>query len=136
VQGRDFGPDDRPDTTPAAIVNRTFVKRYLAGRDPIGVQFAAGYPAPDPRFEFTVVGVVEDVRQEALAKEPQPAFYTAQSQNQIRRQSIVVSTSLADVAPLQSAIRTEVQRLDPQIAVEFQRATDIVAVRSGASNWA
>jgi hypothetical protein len=63
LQGRDFGPDDRTATTPVAIINKTFMKRYLSGRDPIGARFAAGYPAPDPRNEVTVIGVVDDVRQ-------------------------------------------------------------------------
>src|SRR6185503_1567072 len=65
LQGRDFGPEDVPGSTPAAVVNRTWVKRYLNGRDPIGVQFAAGYPAPNPQNEVTVVGVVDDIRQKS-----------------------------------------------------------------------
>ena len=36
LEGRDFGPDDRLDTRPVALINKSFVKRYLAGRDPIG----------------------------------------------------------------------------------------------------
>jgi putative ABC transport system permease protein len=127
LQGRDFGPDDRANTTPVAIVNKTFVKRYLSGRDPIGLQFSAGYPKPDPRNEVTVVGVVDDVRQKTVADEAEPAFYSSLTQVPFRRQTFVVATSLADVAPLQSAIRQEVQRLDPQVAVEFERVTDLVA---------
>jgi putative ABC transport system permease protein len=110
-----------------AIVNKTFVKRYLSGRDPIGLQFSAGYPKPDPRNEVTVVGVVDDVRQKTVADEAEPAFYSSLTQVPFRRQTFVVATSLADVAPLQSAIRQEVQRLDPQVAVEFERVTDLVA---------
>jgi predicted permease len=127
VQGRDFGADDRPDTVPVAIVNKTFATRYLAGRDPIGVQFSAGYPSPDPANEVTVVGVIEDVRQKELATEAEPAFYQAQSQGGLRRQTMVVSTSLADVTPLENAIRTEVGKFDKQMAVDFELATDIVA---------
>ena len=56
IKGRDFGTGDLPNRVLAAIVNRVFVERYLKGRDPIGVQFSAGYPAPDPRNEVTIVG--------------------------------------------------------------------------------
>jgi ABC-type antimicrobial peptide transport system permease subunit len=38
-----------------------------------------------------------------------------------------VSTSLADVTPLENAIRTEVGKFDKQMAVDFELATDIVA---------
>jgi predicted permease len=127
VQGRDFGADDRPNTTPVALVNKTFAKRYLAGREPIGVQFSAGYPAPNPQFEVTVIGVVDDVRQKELGLEAEPAYYTPQSQAGLRRQTIVVSTSVSDTAPVQAAIREEMRKIDPQIAVDFELATDIVA---------
>ena len=38
LQGRDFGPDDRREHQPVAIVNQAFVNRYLTGRDPIGMR--------------------------------------------------------------------------------------------------
>jgi predicted permease len=127
LQGRDFGPDDRPGALPVAIVNRTFVKRYLSGRDPMGVRFSAGYPAPDPRNEVVVIGVVDDVRQKTVRDEAEPAFYSPLTQVPLRRQTIVVASSLTDVATLESAIRDEVRRFDPQIAVEFERVTDLVS---------
>ncbi len=127
LQGRDFGPDDRPNTTQVAIINKAFVKRYLAGRDPIGLQFSAGYPRPDPRNEVTVVGVVDDVRQKSVSDEAEPAFYAAVSQNPLRRQTMVVTTSAADMTSLQPAIRGQVRQFDPQIAVELELVTDLVA---------
>jgi predicted permease len=126
LQGRDFGPEDTPTTLHTVLINRTFAKRYLTGRDPMGVRFAAGYPAPNPNDEQTVVGVVDDVRQKALADAAEPAFYSPLSQVAFRRMTMVVSTSLADVGPLQSAIRQEVRKQDSQIAVDFELATDVV----------
>ena len=67
IKGRDFTTADLPGTVPIAIVNRAFVERNLKGREPIGVQFSAGYPQPDPRNEVTIVGVIDDVRQKSLA---------------------------------------------------------------------
>jgi len=127
LQGRDFGPDDRTSTMPVAIVNKTFVKRYLSGRNPIGQQFSAGYPAPNPRNEVVVIGIVDDVRQKSVREEAEPAFYSPLAQVPLRRQTIVVASSLADVATLESVIRDEVNKLDPQIAVEFERVTDLVS---------
>ena len=115
LQGRDFGPDDRANTTPVAIINKTFMKRYLSGRDPIGVQFSAGYPAPDPRNEVVVIGVVDDVRQKTVSDAAEPAFYSPLAQVPLRRQTIVVASSLTDVATLESAIREELRRLDRRL---------------------
>ncbi len=127
LQGRDFGPDDRAATTPVAIVNSTFVKRYLAGRNPIGLQFSAGYPLPDPRNEVTVIGVVDDVRQKSVRDEPEPAFYSSLEQVPLRSQTLVVATAGSDVASLESTLRGEVRQFDPEIAVEFELVPDLVA---------
>jgi putative ABC transport system permease protein len=127
VEGRMFGPDDRQNTTPVALVNKAFVKRYLSGRSPIGLQFAAGYPAPNPQNEVTVIGVVDDVRQKELATEAEPAFYSPLSQNPLRRLTMVVATTNDDVTTVQSAIRRVVSQQDQQIAVDFEPATEIVA---------
>jgi predicted permease len=126
IQGRDFGPDDRQGTRAVAIINKAFVKRYLRGRDPIGLQFSAGYPAPDPRNEVTVIGVVDDVRQKTVTDEAEPAFYSPLAQLPLRRQTMVVATSVSDVSGLQSAIRGEVRQIDPQIAVEFEQVRELV----------
>ncbi|HUL72746.1 MAG TPA: ABC transporter permease [Vicinamibacterales bacterium] len=125
-QGRDFGAGDLPNTDPTVIVNRTFVRRYLSNRDPIGVKFAAGYPAPNPAQEVTIVGVVDDIRQKSLDLEAEPAFYSPLSQVPLRRITMVVSTSLADVGPLEAQIRDLVRKQDPQMAVDFELASDVV----------
>jgi ABC-type antimicrobial peptide transport system permease subunit len=67
------------------------------------------------------------VRQKSVTDEAEPAFYAPLAQIPFRRQTVVVATSLTDVAALESSIRDEVRRLDPQIAVEFERVTDLVA---------
>jgi putative ABC transport system permease protein len=127
VTGRDFNDTDLPGNTIAAIVNRTFVRRNLADRDPIGVHFAAGYPTVDPRNEATIIGVVDDIRQKAIDTAAEPAFYTAHAQLPARRLAVVVATSVADPMSMQSAIREEVRKTDPQIAVEFETVSDLVA---------
>jgi len=126
IKGRDFGPGDLPNTLRVAIVNRVFVERYLKGRDPIGVQFSAGYPAPDPRNEVTIVGVIGDVRQKSLAEPAEPAFYTPMSQFALRRAVAVVSMSGSDPSAVEPAIRAEMRKLNPSMAVDFELASDVV----------
>jgi predicted permease len=125
LKGRDFGPEDTPTSTPVAIVNRTFVDRYLKGRDPIGVQFSAGYPAPNPQNEVTIVGVVEDVRQKSMADAAEPAYYSPLSQAPFRRLTAVVHTS-SDLSGVTDAIRAEVRKLNPAMALDFEKVSDLV----------
>ncbi|HEY2378286.1 MAG TPA: ABC transporter permease [Gemmatimonadaceae bacterium] len=126
VKGRDFGSGDLPNTVRVAIVNRLFVDRYLKGRDPIGVQFSAGYPAPNPKNEVTIVGVVGDVRQKSLADPAEPTFYQPLTQFPLPRVTAVVSTSRSDPGAVERAIRAEVRKLNPTMALDFELASDLV----------
>jgi predicted permease len=131
LAGRDFQDTDRPSDAPGAgvaIVNRAFVERHLKDRNPIDARFQSGYPDVDPRSEVVVVGVVESVRQKSLVDAPEPAFYLSSSQLPftLRRQTVVVRTSVANPSVLQPAIRDEVRKLEPQMAVDFEIASNIV----------
>jgi predicted permease len=126
IKGRDFNSLDVPTNQQVAVVNKVFVDRYLKGRDPIGVQFSAGYPAPDPRNEVTIVGVVDDVRQKSLADAAEPAFYASLTQFGARRATAVVFLSTDDVGAVERAIRAEVRKLNPTMALDFDLATDVV----------
>src|SRR5690606_22459556 len=50
------------------MVNRSFVDRYLGGRNPVGLHLDAGTPD-------RIVGVVGDARELATNKEPVPTVY-------------------------------------------------------------
>ncbi|MFI5179054.1 MAG: ABC transporter permease [Vicinamibacterales bacterium] len=126
LAGRDFTIDDRQGTLPVAIVNRTFARRYLSGRDPLKTKFSSGYPTIDPRTEVTIVGVVEDVRMRSLTVEPEPAFYTCLCQGPSRRFTVVMHSKGPDMAALRSAIRSEIRTSDPQMAIDFEEATAVV----------
>ena len=127
LAGRDFTTDDRQNTARVAVVNSTFARRYLAGRDPLTVHFSSGYPTINPQSEVSIVGVVDDVRQKSLSEAAEPAFYMSAFQFSPRRQTIVVATTLADTASLQSELRSEIRKLDPQLAVDFESAPEIIA---------
>jgi ABC-type antimicrobial peptide transport system permease subunit len=126
IKGRDFEESDLPNTIPVAIVNRIFVERYLKGRDPIGVQFSAGYPQPNPANEVTIVGVIDDVRQKSLGDAAEPAYYQPTTQFPIRRLTAVVSMSQTDAAAVERGIRDEVRKINPTMALEFELAPDVV----------
>ena len=78
LAGRDF---DRRDSRPAgeigprsAIVNQAFVKRYLAGRDPLGVRIARGAGA-DVKPDSPIVGVVADMSYRGLRDHSEQVFF-------------------------------------------------------------
>jgi ABC-type antimicrobial peptide transport system permease subunit len=90
------------------------------------MQFNAGYPTLDLKTTWTVVGVVDDVRQRSLSVAAEPAYYASHGQGTPNRQAIVVHAASGDSEALRSAIRAEVRKIDPQIPVEFERLADFV----------
>jgi predicted permease len=126
LAGRDFTTDDRPGSPPVAIVNRSFARMYLSGRDPLTVRFTSGYPTINPKMIWTIVGVVDDIRQRSLSVAPEPAYYTSSGQGTPRRQAMVIHATAGDSAALRAAIREEARKFDPQMAVDIERATDIL----------
>ncbi len=126
VSGRDFTDDDRQATAPVAIVNRAFIRRYLPGHDPLRMSFQAGYPAVAPPYR-AIVGVVGDVRYRSIAEEAEPSFYVPQGQFPFPRQAVVIATRAGEASALAPAVRAEIARLEPQLAVDVGTVANIVA---------
>jgi ABC-type antimicrobial peptide transport system permease subunit len=71
--------------------------------------------------------VIENVRQKNLADQAEPAFYLPLSQIPLRRSTAVVAvTPQADIAAIERAIRGEVSKLNPTMALDFLLASDVV----------
>ncbi|HEV3058462.1 MAG TPA: ABC transporter permease [Vicinamibacterales bacterium] len=127
VGGRDFNADDRQNTAPVAIVNREFVRRYLAGKDPLRTRFAFGYPTIDATAFRAIVGVVGDVRYRSIAEDAEPSFYVTQGQFPFPRQTVVVATRAADPSAMAATVRGEISHLEPQLAVDVETASHLLA---------
>ena len=127
LAGRDFTADDRQNTSPVAIVNREFIRRYMSGKDPLRTAFAFGYPAIDVKRFQTIVGVVGDIRYKSIAEEAEPSFYTPLGQLPIPRQTVVIATKLADATAMVPAVKREIEALEPQLAFEVNSVSGFVA---------
>lgn len=72
--GRPFtSADDTTGATPVALVSLSFARRYFAGTTPIGKRIQIQWGDNRPWRE--IVGVVGDVRDESLTREPEDEFY-------------------------------------------------------------
>jgi putative ABC transport system permease protein len=125
--GRGFTDDDRPTTAPVAIVNRTFERRYLEGRDPLTLTFSAGYPDVPATPQFKIIGVVDDVKYVSLADAADPAFYTPQAQSPFFLQTFVVKTSLADPTTIAPSVRAAVKATDALLPVTVRALTEVLS---------
>jgi putative ABC transport system permease protein len=127
IAGRHFTSDDRPDTTQVAIVNKTFVRRYLNGKDPLTAQFSQGYPQVPATPLLTIVGVADDVKYESIAQPAAPGYYRPEAQSPYFTQTVVINTSLADPGSIGASVRSAVKAFDPLLPIEPRLLTDIVS---------
>jgi putative ABC transport system permease protein len=124
LRGRLFRPTDGPDDSHVAVVSQGFADRYWPGGDPIGKSVTGGgmdnLSAERPFAR--VVGVVGNVRFQALGQEAIPAVYFPFTQRPFRiafGTGVVMEAANGDPAALANSVRTTLQRLDPDVPIQF-----------------
>ena len=124
LKGRDFTPADNERTPGVMIVGQRTARRVWPNEDPIGrrITFA---DHPEPEDWYTVIGVVDDVKQENLSQEMPPAIYQPLAQVQVPffLQSInYVVRSSGPVAAIAASMRAALHEVDANQPI-FQIAT-------------
>jgi predicted permease len=125
LSGRGFDERDARQDPPydfrSAIVNEQFVKRYLAGRDPIGARLGFG-TGPNVVPNIEIVGVVKTFSYRGLRATEEQAFFPYFEGN-FRGGGFYVRTRSASAAAFAS-IRTAVRRVDSALPVDGLRTLD------------
>ena len=111
LRGRDFTESDTASAPDVMIVSRATARTFWGDQDPIGrvVRRVAD------RHDFTVVGVVGDVRNTALNQES-PALYYSSLARCWPLMDIVVRPA-GEIAPVMTAIRAKVHAIDPELPI-------------------
>src|SRR5262249_45431417 len=123
VGGRSFSSTDLATTTPVAIVNREYARRYLDG--------VALDKQVITYFDFsngasrTIVGVVDNVQYGTLDGPTKPQIYIPQQQMSYPGLSLVVRGN-GGLGALLPIIKREVTAIDPRLAVSRPRTLDDV----------
>jgi predicted permease len=116
VAGRTFDGRDVPGAPQVCVISSAFAHRDFPGEDPIGKRLVFGFQTPVAR---EIVGVVGDVKREGLALPSQPEMYVPFEQEPWwAAYAVVRSASGGDPARLSSAVRADVQALDPSLPIE------------------
>jgi putative ABC transport system permease protein len=141
VAGRPFGSADAGEAPPVVIVNQSFARSVWGDRSPMGARVTVG-GRPDIWGE--VVGVVRDVRHEALDGGAEPEMYWLYSQAWMdstptllrwRRQMTLVVRGAGEPAALAGTVRRAVLELDPDQAVSGVRTMDELVESALAPRW-
>ncbi len=107
LSGRAFEPGDDLEAEEVAIVNRAMAETYWPGEDPIGRRFG------EPGDWTRIVGVVEDIRREAIDRLAEPEAYVPHPQAAWSRDLyVVLRASEGDPSRYIGAVREIVAELD------------------------
>jgi len=127
IAGRGFTDRDTFTTQIVCIVNEAFVRRYLGGRDPIGMRLAtAGLPGLFPAVQREIVGVVRQLKDRLDETEPPAQIFVPLAQFPWTDTYLVVQGSTGPVQALLTPIREVIARIDRDVPVRRDRTlTDL-----------
>ncbi|MFN8062498.1 MAG: ADOP family duplicated permease [Vicinamibacterales bacterium] len=118
VEGTDFASLDDRVAPPQAVVNQTFVRRFLSDVEPLGRRLVVRGRS------FAIVGVVRDSLSESFGEPPTPVVYFSYRDRPLGRGEIHVWTRPGAETLLSPAIERVVRGLDPSLPVYDVRTLD------------
>jgi putative ABC transport system permease protein len=131
IRGRDFTAADDVESTPHRfIVNESFVRRHMPTEDPIGKQISVWMHKENPFGE--IVGVVGDVKERTLDKEPEPTVYYIHS-HLAYGEMVFVLRGEKDATALAEPARKIISAMDTELPVSQVRTMAIVVRQTFAS---
>jgi len=114
IAGRDLDQRDKQDAPLVALVNETFVRRLLAGQDPIGKRFRHGTVGK----WIQIAGVVEDGKYSDLSEAPNLAIFEPMAQRWSQDQTVIARSPMPE---------TETVRLMRRAALELDSSLTVFA---------
>ncbi len=131
VQGRQFTDHDVPNSLRVAMVNETFVKRFLAGVDPLTQrivlnQFKPGDPKGGPELDWQIVGVFHDTRGgDGLRGDLAPVVYLPFWQSPLPRCGMGVRT-WGDPEKVTRSLAAAINSVDPDVPLAGVKTLDAI----------
>jgi predicted permease len=135
LRGRYFADSDQGRTLRVAIVDERLAARFWPNADPIGKRLRRG-----DSEEYTVVGVVRDVRFESLAGQGEAvgaAYFPHTQAPEIGRLRWIAVRAVGDSTALVRALRSAVATIDPILPLsDIQTMTQRTSRSVGAQKLA
>jgi putative ABC transport system permease protein len=123
-RGRVFTPaDNTPDSPYRFVVNQAFVEKYMAGEEPLGQQISVDMDDKNPFGE--IIGVVGNVKEGALDREPSPTVYYIHAHLPYTGMVFVVRATV-DPLSLAGPVRRVIYDIDPLQPVAQMRTMEAV----------
>ena len=114
IAGRTFAETDVKSSAPVAIVSAALARKYWPGENPVGKRLRFD---DDPKAPWIdVVGLVGDVRQLGLRREPPPLLFFPYAQFTLPFMTVVVRSALPDATVI-SLMRQQLAAIDRDLSM-------------------
>lgn len=133
VEGRFLDARDRDGAMPAMVINQTMARTYYSPQSALGRRVKPGGGLNNPTPWFTVVGVVEDIKNAALDRGAGTELFISYHQGGfVSRTLYLALRSSRDPSSLIPGVRAALRDVDPSLPLSQVRTMDEVmdAVRS------
>lgn len=150
LEGRLIAGGDSGQAAPVAVINQTTQRRYFGDTSPVGasMDWHGGAGGGGPHVPVQIVGVVADIRQGSLAREPYPEIFMDYRQvialqqrwgaSQARVDSLAFGfmsfamRTRADPGAVVAQVRDAITRADPNAALDAIVPMDSLVANSVA----
>ena len=125
LSGRDLSAHDSKGAPPVAVVNETFVRRFLGDASPLGARVTVGQAPLTQTVE--IVGVVNDAVYRSARRGVVPTMYHPLEQAGTLNQSFAVTIDVpGNRAAAVSSLREVLRQVDPALAFSVRDYSDVV----------
>ena len=122
--GRPFKSTDDSAAPGVAIINEEAASRYWPGENPVGKQLRLHISlVGEKTAPRTIVGVVKNVRYEALDADIEPEIFIPHAQHPVNEMTVVVRAN-PSLQGMSAMIRGEVRAMDPLLPVWAYQTMD------------
>jgi predicted permease len=148
IRGRDFSGTDNATTSPVALINEEFERRYFSPGDPVGRQVHIGPPSflnvatggdsTVDSADVTIVGVIRDFKNVGLVLPPEPQILCLYSQHPMVNYGFkeILARTASEPRLLVPEMQRQLQAMDPDMPLsELQTIGEVVDEQTGGQRF-
>lgn len=126
-RGRLYDATDGPASPQVVVVSEELARRYFPNGDALGKYVSTGWGRDGTKLGGTIIGIVGDVRSEALSEPVEPFMYIPEAQWPFDEPTFVIRTAGAST-PVATAVREAIKSIDGALPVfDSQPLSAVVA---------
>jgi predicted permease len=135
-RGRGFTEQDNRRAPGVVVISQSVARTLWPGANPIGKRITLE-DEPKPEDWLTIIGTVDDVRQQSLTEQPHPAIY--QPYEQVKRAFFLSHMTFAartaiNPGSVAAAMRSVLRQVDRSQPVQIAAMTDLISATT-AEPW-